>query len=109
MTRLFLYFFLCAASHGVLDAMTNGGLGVAFSPLFDTTRYFFPVRPVLVSLIEIGEFFSEYGVRGAWHSPAALVSQIRGISVAAIMRSRSSYLRCRLAPISRTATGSRPS
>jgi len=30
MTGLFLYFFLCAASHGVLDAMTNGGLGVAF-------------------------------------------------------------------------------
>lgn len=30
MMGLFLYFFLCTASHGVLDAMTNGGLGVAF-------------------------------------------------------------------------------
>jgi inner membrane protein len=27
---LWAYFFLAAASHGVLDAMTDGGLGVAF-------------------------------------------------------------------------------
>ena len=63
MAGLFLYFFLCTASHGVLDAMTNGGLGVAFFSPFDTTRYFFPVRPVLVSPIGVREFFSEYGVR----------------------------------------------
>jgi inner membrane protein len=63
MTGLFLYFFLCTASHGVLDAMTNGGLGVAFFSPFETTRYFFPVRPVLVSPIGVSEFFSEYGVR----------------------------------------------
>jgi inner membrane protein len=61
MAGLFLYFFLCTASHGVLDAMTNGGLGVAFFSPFDTTRYFFPLRPVLVSPIEISEFFSAYG------------------------------------------------
>jgi len=63
MTGLFLYFFICAASHGVLDAMTDGGLGVAFFSPFDTTRYFFPMRPVLVSPIGVSEFFSAYGVR----------------------------------------------
>ncbi len=63
MMGLFLYFFLCTASHGVLDAMTNGGLGVAFFSPFDTTRYFLPVRPVLVSPIGISEFLNEYGVR----------------------------------------------
>ena len=62
-TKVFLYFFLCTASHGVLDAMTNGGLGVAFFFPFDTTRYFFSVRPVLVSPLEITEFFSVYGLR----------------------------------------------
>lgn len=62
MTRLFLYFFLCTASHGVLDAITNGGLGVAFFSPFDTTRYFFSARPVLVSPVEMSKFFS---VRGA--------------------------------------------
>jgi membrane-bound metal-dependent hydrolase YbcI (DUF457 family) len=28
--KLWLFFFLATASHGLLDAMTNGGLGVAF-------------------------------------------------------------------------------
>jgi len=63
LTGLFLYFFLCTASHGLLDALTDGGLGVAFFSPFDTTRYFFPLRPVLVSPIGISEFFSAYGVR----------------------------------------------
>ena len=63
MTGLFLYFFLCTASHGVLDAMTSGGLGVAFFSPFDTTRYFFPLRPILVSPIGVSEFFSAYGAR----------------------------------------------
>lgn len=63
MTGIFLYFFFCTASHGVLDSITNGGLGVGFFAPFETTRYFFPVRPVLVSPIGVSEFFSEYGVR----------------------------------------------
>lgn len=62
-TALFCYLFLCTASHGVLDAMTNGGLGVAFFSPFDTTRYFFPIRPVAVSPIGIDEFFTEYGLQ----------------------------------------------
>jgi inner membrane protein len=57
----FLYLFLCTASHGFLDAMTTGGLGVAFFSPFDTTRYFFDFRPVLVSPIGIGRFFSDRG------------------------------------------------
>jgi inner membrane protein len=54
-----LYFFLSAASHGLLDALTDGGLGVAFFSPFEQTRYFFPVRPVAVSPIGIREFFNE--------------------------------------------------
>jgi inner membrane protein len=46
---LWLYFFLCAASHGLLDAITDGGLGVAFFSPFDNRRYFFPWRPIHVS------------------------------------------------------------
>lgn len=57
-TWLAVYFFLCTASHGVLDAMTDGGLGVAFFSPFNTSRYFFAVRPVAVSPIGIGEFFT---------------------------------------------------
>ena len=61
-TRMFLYFFVCTASHGVLDAMTDGGLGVAFFSPFDTARYFFSYRPIVVSPIGIGEFFTESGM-----------------------------------------------
>lgn len=53
--------FLVAASHGLLDAMTNGGLGIAFFSPFDTTRYFFHWRPIQVSPIGIGGFFSARG------------------------------------------------
>jgi len=57
------YLFACTASHGVLDAMTNGGLGIAFFSPFDTSRYFFSFRPVLVSPIEVDEFVSVYGLQ----------------------------------------------
>jgi len=57
-----LYFFVVTASHGVLDAITDGGLGVAFFTPFDATRYFFPWRPVQVSPISIGAFFSTRGL-----------------------------------------------
>jgi inner membrane protein len=59
---LWLYFFVAAASHGFLDAMTNGGLGVAFFSPFDNTRYFLPWRPILVSPISVTRFFSERGL-----------------------------------------------
>jgi len=50
------------ASHGVLDAMTNGGLGVAFFSPFDTRRFFLPWRPIQVSPIGAGRFVSARGV-----------------------------------------------
>lgn len=53
--------FVITASHGVLDAMTNGGLGVAFFSPFDTTRYFFRWRAIPVSPIGAG-FFSSRGL-----------------------------------------------
>ena len=58
---LFLYFFLTTASHGVLDAMTDGGLGVAFFSPFDNTRYFFPWTPIRVAPIGITRFFTARG------------------------------------------------
>lgn len=61
--KLIVCFFLAAVSHGVLDAMTTGGLGVAFFSPFDTTRYFLPWRPIRVSPIGVGSFFSAWGVR----------------------------------------------
>ncbi len=55
------YLFLATASHGLLDAMTNGGLGVAFFSPFDNARYFLPWRPILVSPISLARFFTRQG------------------------------------------------
>jgi len=55
------YFFLCTVSHGLLDALTDGGLGVALLAPFDSGRYFFPWRPLAVSPIGAAGFFSARG------------------------------------------------
>ena len=55
------FFFLATASHGFLDAMTDGGLGVAFFSPFDDTRYFLPLTPIRVSPIGISRFFTARG------------------------------------------------
>ena len=59
---LFVYLFLSTASHGLLDAMTNGGLGVAFFSPLDNQRYFLPWRPIRVSPIGVSRFFGARGL-----------------------------------------------
>ena len=61
--RLFLYFLLATASHGFLDAMTHGGLGIAFFAPFDDTRYLFPFRPIPAAPLSIAGFFTGDGLR----------------------------------------------
>jgi len=61
--RLWVVFFAAMASHGVLDALTNGGQGIAFFAPFSDARWHFPWQPILVSPIGVGAFFSSYGLR----------------------------------------------
>ncbi|MGX5220896.1 metal-dependent hydrolase [Pseudomonas segetis] len=60
---VFAMCFIACASHAALDALTNGGLGVALYWPFSTERVFFPFRPVQVSPIGVGAFFTERGLR----------------------------------------------
>jgi inner membrane protein len=69
--QLFWWFAAVTASHGMLDAMTNGGRGIAFFAPFSNHRYFFPWRPIQVSPIGAG-FFSARGL-------SVLVSEARWI------------------------------
>ncbi|MCL2725022.1 MAG: metal-dependent hydrolase [Polyangiaceae bacterium] len=50
--------FLSVVSHIVLDALTNGGLGVAVFWPFSNARYFFPWRPIQVSPLSLKAFFT---------------------------------------------------
>jgi inner membrane protein len=61
--RLWLALFVATASHGALDALTDGGSGIAFLAPFDDTRYFAPWQPIRVSPISVSRFLSERGVR----------------------------------------------
>ena len=56
------YLFLAAASHGLLDARTDGGLGVAFFSPFHQDRYFLPWRPIRVSSMGVSRFFTGRGL-----------------------------------------------
>jgi len=56
----FSFLFLCAISHPILDAFTNGGRGIAFFSPFSNHRYFFPWQPIDVSPIG-ARFFSDRG------------------------------------------------
>lgn len=59
--RAFVFVGLAALSHPLLDALTDGGLGVALAWPFSADRYFFPWRPIEVSPIG-ARFFSARGL-----------------------------------------------
>ena len=71
------YFAAVTASHGALDALTDGGLGVAFFAPLDDSRYFFPWRPIEVSPIGAG-FFSRRGL-------AVLASELAWVWLPALL------------------------
>ncbi|MGE5320659.1 MAG: metal-dependent hydrolase [Hyphomicrobiaceae bacterium] len=52
-----------AASHGLLDALTNGGLGVALFSPFSRRRMFLPWRVIEVSPLRPAALFSWRGLR----------------------------------------------
>ncbi len=58
-------FLFCAGgvlTHIALDALTNGGLGVALLWPVSDARYFFPWRPIAVSPLSIRGFLSGRGL-----------------------------------------------
>jgi len=75
--KLAVYFTAIIASHGLLDALTNGGRGIAFFAPFSNHRFFFPWRPIQVSPIGVG-FFSARGL-------AVLQSELRWILLPSVI------------------------
>jgi inner membrane protein len=58
----FLFVFAAAASHGLLDMLTNGGLGVALVWPFSEQRYFFPWQVVEASPLSLRRVFGQAGL-----------------------------------------------
>lgn len=57
----FIFLFIAAASHGLLDAFTNGGLGVAFLWPWSAERFFAPVRFIEVAPLRLGRLLTHRG------------------------------------------------
>ena len=76
---LFVHFSLATASHGLLDAFTDDGLGVAFLAPFSGDRFFFPWRPLEVSPIGGHGFFTARDVRGGLRWVEVLWSEIQWV------------------------------
>lgn len=68
----FAVLFVSAASHGLIDALTNGGLGVALFSPFSQRRHFLPWRVIEVSPLRPFELLSRRGL-------AVLRSELRGV------------------------------
>ena len=88
---VWLYFSICLASHGVLDALTDGGLGIAFLSPFSNERYFFDFRPVRVSALSVQRFFAGdwtglLAVELKWIWLPALVLGAAGVAVGHLRR-----------------------
>ena len=69
---VFLVFFTAILSHILLDAMTTGGLGVAFFWPLDETRHFLSWRPITVSPFSPRAFLSERGL-------AVIISELKWV------------------------------
>ena len=64
--RKFLWFFVlffATLSHGLLDAMTTGGMGVGFFIPFNQERFFLPWQFIKVSPLGVSRFFSNWGLQ----------------------------------------------
>lgn len=82
--KCFWVVLVATASHGLLDAMTSGGLGVAFFSPFSNHRYFFPWRPILVSPLGVIRFLGERGLR-------VLLSEVQWIWVPCLLAGLAAY------------------
>ncbi|PPD47616.1 MAG: hydrolase [Methylotenera sp.] len=58
---VFMMVLVATLSHPLLDMLTNGGLGVALYWPYSNKRVFFNYRPIAVSPIGIGNFFTVRG------------------------------------------------
>jgi inner membrane protein len=64
--RAFLFLFVAMVSHGILDAFTNGGLGIAFFWPWSGERFFAPVQVIEVAPLGISRFLSARGMAVLW-------------------------------------------
>ena len=94
--RAFAWIALASASHSLLDAATDGGLGVAWLWPWSEQRFFLPWRPIEVSPFVRG-FFSARGLEvllseARWVWLPCLGLALGGIALRRLLRPRQQAL-----------------
>lgn len=86
--RLVVVGFAAVASHGLLDAATDAGMGVGLLLPWSERRFFFPFRPIETAPVDPLRFFSDRGATVLWSEivwvwlpigVVALVSRVREV------------------------------
>jgi inner membrane protein len=84
----FWFLFVTMASHGALDAFTDGGQGIAFWWPFSDERYFLPFQVIEVSPIGVERFLSQRGaivliseIKWVWLPSIALAACLMALRV----------------------------
>lgn len=90
--KAFTWIALATASHSLLDAATDGGLGVAWLWPWSEQRFFLPWRPIEVSPFVNG-FFSQRGLQvlaseARWVWLPCLVLALPAVTLRALLRRR---------------------
>ncbi|MEL7198094.1 MAG: metal-dependent hydrolase [Pseudomonadota bacterium] len=87
----FAFLFLAMASNGLLDALTDGGLGVALLWPFDSVRIFAPITPIDVSPIGL-DVFSTRGLKSLWSELQWVWLPSFGLAAVAMACRKGAYL-----------------
>lgn len=106
--RTLWFLFAAMASHSLLDAFTNGGLGVALLWPWNDHRFFAPVRFIEVSPFAPSHFLTQRGMDVLWSeltrvwlpflSFAAIFAASRYFSIKLDTRLRRQSRQCRGSP-----------
>jgi inner membrane protein len=83
--RAFWFLFVSMASHGILDALTNGGLGIAFLWPFSGERFFAPFQPIEVAPLGLSRFLSLKGVAVLWSEILWVWMPFSGVAAIAVV------------------------
>lgn len=72
---------VATAAHGLLDAITDAGLGIGFFVPFSAERYFFPWRPLITPSVSPAAFFNAKAIAILRSEMIAVWLPVLGVSL----------------------------
>jgi inner membrane protein len=86
--RSFLFLLVATASHGILDAFTTGGLGIAFLWPWSADRFFAPAQVIEVAPFGLSRLLSPRGAAVLWSEFLWVWAPLTAMAVSAALSRR---------------------